>query len=153
MASVIMMDRLSGNSTAATNNRYGVYDEGNVLHEIEEVLGDVSGAAVDLLFSFIWRSAGFWSRVKEKGSVAKDAWGVIGSAFVLHLYCHFYMLTGYVNRLGVQSLMSEMERLQAKGEIDEEGLRALEQDVTGKVRVLWQFLYRIGGKLTRTRLC
>jgi hypothetical protein len=49
--------------------------------------------------------------------------------------------------------MSEMERLQAKGEIDEEGLRALEQDVTGKVRVLWQFSYRVGDKLTRTRLC
>jgi len=30
----------------------------------------------------MWRSAGFWSRMKEKGSVAKDAWGVIGSAFV-----------------------------------------------------------------------
>jgi len=32
--------------------------------------------------------------------------------------------------------MSEMEKLQAKGELDEEELRALEQDVTGKVRVL-----------------
>ncbi|OJA09543.1 hypothetical protein AZE42_01149 [Rhizopogon vesiculosus] len=59
--------------------------------------------------------AGFWSRMKEKGSMAKDAWGVIGSA------------------LGVQALMTEMERLQAKGEIDEEELRALEQDVTGKI--------------------
>ncbi|KAG0709308.1 X-domain of DnaJ-containing-domain-containing protein [Suillus ampliporus] len=59
--------------------------------------------------------AGFWSRMKEKGSVAKDAWGVIGSAF------------------SVQSLMSEMERLQKKGELDEEVLRALEQDVTGKI--------------------
>jgi hypothetical protein len=26
-------------------------------------------------------SAGFWSRLKEKGSLAKDAWGVIGSAY------------------------------------------------------------------------
>ncbi|KAH7927320.1 DnaJ-domain-containing protein [Leucogyrophana mollusca] len=59
--------------------------------------------------------AGFWSRMKEKGSVAKDAWGVIGSA------------------LGVQSLMQEMEKLQAKGELGEEELRALEQDVTGKI--------------------
>ncbi|KAG2132806.1 X-domain of DnaJ-containing-domain-containing protein [Suillus clintonianus] len=59
--------------------------------------------------------AGFWSRMKEKGSVAKDAWGVIGSAF------------------SVQSLMSEMERLQKKGELDEEVLRALEEDVTGKI--------------------
>jgi hypothetical protein len=25
-------------------------------------------------------SPGFWSKLKEKGAVAKDAWGVIGSA-------------------------------------------------------------------------
>ncbi|EGN96674.1 hypothetical protein SERLA73DRAFT_184800 [Serpula lacrymans var. lacrymans S7.3] len=59
--------------------------------------------------------AGFWSRLKEKGSVAKDAWGVIGSA------------------LSVQSLMQEMEKLQAKGELGEDEMRALEQDVTGKI--------------------
>ncbi|KAL4065915.1 X-domain of DnaJ-containing-domain-containing protein [Scleroderma citrinum] len=58
---------------------------------------------------------GFWSRVKEKGTVAKDAWGVIGSA------------------LSVQSLMQEMERLQAKGEVDEDEVRALEEDMTGKI--------------------
>ncbi|KAF9240694.1 DnaJ domain-containing protein [Melanogaster broomeanus] len=58
---------------------------------------------------------GFWSRMKEKGSVAKDAWGVIGSA------------------LSVQSLMQDMEKLQAKGEVTEEELRALEQDMTGKI--------------------
>ncbi|KAG2157796.1 X-domain of DnaJ-containing-domain-containing protein [Suillus bovinus] len=59
--------------------------------------------------------AGFWSRMKEKGSVAKDAWGVIGSAF------------------SVQALMSEMDRLQKKGELDEDVMRALEEDVTGKI--------------------
>jgi len=59
--------------------------------------------------------AGFWSRIKEKGSVAKDAWGVIGSA------------------LSVQSLMQEMERLQAKGEVNEEILHAMEADMTGKI--------------------
>ncbi|KIK94185.1 hypothetical protein PAXRUDRAFT_122320, partial [Paxillus rubicundulus Ve08.2h10] len=59
--------------------------------------------------------AGFWSRMKEKGSVAKDAWGVIGSA------------------LSVQSLMQDMEKLQAKGEVTDEELRALEQDMTGKI--------------------
>ncbi|KAI6149441.1 X-domain of DnaJ-containing-domain-containing protein [Pisolithus tinctorius] len=59
--------------------------------------------------------SGFWSRVKEKGSVAKDAWGVIGSA------------------LSVQSLMHEMERLQAKGEVGDDELRALEEDMTGKI--------------------
>ncbi|KAF8555984.1 DnaJ-domain-containing protein [Imleria badia] len=59
--------------------------------------------------------AGFWSRIKEKGSVAKDAWGVIGSA------------------LSVQSLMQEMEKLQAKGEVTEEILHAMEEDMTGKI--------------------
>jgi hypothetical protein len=51
----------------------------------------------------------------------------------------------------VQSLMTEMERLQAKGEVDEDELRALEQDVTGKVRVSAIFL--VNKPLTRTRLC
>ncbi|KAH0836701.1 X-domain of DnaJ-containing-domain-containing protein [Lanmaoa asiatica] len=60
---------------------------------------------------------GFWSRMKEKGSVAKDAWGVIGSA------------------LSVQSLMQDMERLQAKGEVTEEILHAMEEDMTGKVYI------------------
>lgn len=47
--------------------------------------------------------------------MAKDAWGVIGSA------------------LGVQQVIQEMEKLQAKGEIPEDELRALEEDVTGKI--------------------
>jgi hypothetical protein len=34
-----------------------------------------------------------------------------------------------------------MEKLQAKGEVDEEELRALEMDVTGKVNYLSLFLY------------
>lgn len=58
---------------------------------------------------------GFWSKMKEKGSVAKDAWGVIGSA------------------LSVQTIMHDMERLQTKGEAAEEELRALEMDMTGKL--------------------
>ncbi|THH00591.1 hypothetical protein EW026_g1969 [Hermanssonia centrifuga] len=58
---------------------------------------------------------GFFSRLKEKGSVAKEAWGVIGSA------------------IGVQTMMQEMEKMQEKGEIDEAQLRALEEDVTGKI--------------------
>ncbi|KAH9893438.1 X-domain of DnaJ-containing-domain-containing protein [Cubamyces lactineus] len=58
---------------------------------------------------------GFFSRLREKGAMAKDAWGVIGSA------------------IGVQQTIAEMEKLQAKGEIAEEELRALEEDVTGKI--------------------
>lgn len=58
---------------------------------------------------------GFFSRLKEKGSLAKDVWGVIGSA------------------LSVRDLMLEMEKAQAKGEVAEAELRALEMDVTGKI--------------------
>ncbi|KAJ3513606.1 hypothetical protein NLJ89_g2855 [Agrocybe chaxingu] len=58
---------------------------------------------------------GFFSRLKEKGSLAKDVWGVIGSA------------------LSVRDMMLEMEKAQAKGELGEEQLRALEMDVTGKI--------------------
>ncbi|KAL4269005.1 Peroxisomal Protein Import DnaJ [Pleurotus pulmonarius] len=58
---------------------------------------------------------GFFSRLKEKGTFAKDVWGVIGSA------------------LSVRDVMLEMEKLQAKGEVAEEELRALEMDMTGKI--------------------
>lgn len=58
---------------------------------------------------------GFFSRLKEKGTLAKDAWGVIGSA------------------LGVQASIEQMARLQEKGEIPEEQLREIESDVTGKI--------------------
>lgn len=37
------------------------------------------------------------------------------------------------DRIGVQSTMQELERLAAKGELAEEELRALEEDVTGKI--------------------
>ncbi|KAH9031347.1 X-domain of DnaJ-containing-domain-containing protein [Lactarius pseudohatsudake] len=58
---------------------------------------------------------GFWSKLKEKGAVAKDAWGVIGSA------------------LSVQQVMQDIERAQLKGDVGEEELKALEVDVTGKI--------------------
>ena len=63
----------------------------------------------------IFDSPGFWSKIKEKGSVAKEAWGVIGSA------------------LSVQQVMQDMERLASKGEVDEEELKAMELDMTGKI--------------------
>ncbi|CAE7197763.1 unnamed protein product [Rhizoctonia solani] len=54
-------------------------------------------------------------RLKEKGAVAKEAWGVLGSA------------------IGVQHVMEDMARLQEKGEAAEAELRALEMDLTGKI--------------------
>lgn len=47
-------------------------------------------------------------------------------------YC-LLVLIGCINSIGVQQVMQEMEKLQAKGEIPEDELRALEEDVTGKV--------------------
>ena len=38
-----------------------------------------------------------------------------------------------LSRLGVQQMIQEMEKLQAKGEVGEEEMRALEIDVTGRV--------------------
>ncbi|KAJ7623225.1 X-domain of DnaJ-containing-domain-containing protein [Roridomyces roridus] len=58
---------------------------------------------------------GFFSRIKEKTDLVKDVFGVIGSA------------------LSVRDMMLEMEKQQAKGELGEEELRALEMDVTGKI--------------------
>ncbi|KAI0306074.1 X-domain of DnaJ-containing-domain-containing protein [Multifurca ochricompacta] len=54
-------------------------------------------------------------KVEGKGTVAKDAWGVIGSA------------------LSVQQVMQDIERAQLKGDASEEELKALEIDVTGKI--------------------
>jgi X-domain of DnaJ-containing len=63
-------------------------------------------------------SPGFFSRLKEKGAMVKDAWSVISSA------------------LGVQSVLIDMQKTLEKGEVPEEELRALESDVTGKVSSL-----------------
>jgi hypothetical protein len=83
-------------------------------------------------------SPGFFSRLKEKGAMVKDAWGVIGSA------------------LGVQSVLIDMQKALEKGEVPEEELRALESDVTGKVGssivpIIFSSLYSKGtpGQLAR----
>ncbi|KAI0682116.1 X-domain of DnaJ-containing-domain-containing protein [Cytidiella melzeri] len=58
---------------------------------------------------------GFFSRLKEKGTLVKEMYGVLGSA------------------VSVQQIMNEMERAASKGEIDEAELRALEEDMTGRI--------------------
>lgn len=86
--------------TAATCNWDSLHDEGYFIYEVEKISRDVSSALFgSLIDSLMWRSAGFWSRMKEKGSVAKDAWGVIGSAFVFHLYRPVYTFTIYVKQV------------------------------------------------------
>ncbi|SPC62538.1 related to DJP1 - DnaJ-like protein [Ustilago sp. UG-2017b] len=58
---------------------------------------------------------GFMSRMKERGAVVKETWGMLGSA------------------LNVKASMDELARRQEKGEIREDELRALEQDMSGKM--------------------
>ncbi|KZP01816.1 DnaJ-domain-containing protein [Calocera viscosa TUFC12733] len=58
---------------------------------------------------------GFFSRMKERGSLIKEGLGVLSSA------------------MSVQATMEEMERMAEKGEIQEEDLAMLEKDMTGKI--------------------
>jgi len=81
-----------------------------------------------------YNSPGFWSRLKEKGAVAKDAWGVIGSACVnSHTFLLCLNQTNIGCSLSVQQVMQDIERAQLKGDTSEEELKALEIDVTGKI--------------------
>jgi hypothetical protein len=43
---IMMLNHLSGGSIVATCDRDSIYDEGDIIHEVEEVLGNVSGAVV-----------------------------------------------------------------------------------------------------------
>jgi hypothetical protein len=45
-----------------------------------------------------------------------------------------------VRRIGVQQMIQEMEKLQAKGEVGEDEMRALEMDVTGRVGALFYLI-------------
>jgi hypothetical protein len=61
---------------------------------------------------------GFFSRLKEKGAVGKEMWSLLGSA------------------VSVQMSMEDMAKRQEKGDLDEEELRRMEQEMSGKVRPL-----------------
>lgn len=58
---------------------------------------------------------GFWSRMKERGGMIKETWNVMGSA------------------MNVQMSMEELARRQEKGNLTDEELQQLEQDVNGKM--------------------
>lgn len=58
---------------------------------------------------------GFWNRLKERGGMIKETWNVMGSA------------------INVQSSMEELARRQEKGDLTEEEMHQLEQDVNGKM--------------------
>ncbi|WWD17241.1 hypothetical protein CI109_101679 [Kwoniella shandongensis] len=58
---------------------------------------------------------GFFGRLKEKGGMVKEGWGLLGSA------------------IGVQSAMAELEQLEAKGDATPEEMEALAQEVSSKM--------------------
>lgn len=58
---------------------------------------------------------GFFSRLKEKGGMVKETWNLLGSA------------------VSVQMSMEDLAKRQEKGDIPEEELRQLEQEMSGKM--------------------
>lgn len=58
---------------------------------------------------------GFWNRLKERGGMIKETWNVMGSA------------------MNVQAGMEELARRQEKGDLTEEEMAQLEQDVNGRM--------------------
>ncbi|GFZ43891.1 DnaJ homolog subfamily C member 7 homolog [Saitozyma sp. JCM 24511] len=58
---------------------------------------------------------GFFGRLKEKGGMVKEGWGLLGSA------------------IGVQTAMEEMERMEAKGDATPEEIEALAQELSSKM--------------------
>ncbi|WFD33042.1 hypothetical protein MSPP1_004099 [Malassezia sp. CBS 17886] len=58
---------------------------------------------------------GFWNRMKERGGIIKETWNVMGSA------------------VNVQMSMDELARHQDKGDLPDEELRTLEQEMSGKM--------------------
>lgn len=58
---------------------------------------------------------GFFSRLKEKGSIVKETWGLMGSA------------------MSVLVSMEDIQRRQEKGDVDEEEMRKLEQEMSSKM--------------------
>lgn len=77
---------------------------------------------------------GFFSRLKEKGTLAKDAWGVIGSALGVQASIEVSSHPALaVHSFHFFPRNQQMARLQEKGEIPEEQMRDLENDVTGKI--------------------
>ncbi|WWC62035.1 uncharacterized protein I303_104623 [Kwoniella dejecticola CBS 10117] len=83
-----------------------------MLHTISQVYITKAG---NFLKSKKFFGGGFFGRLKEKGGLVKEGWGLLGSA------------------IGVQSAMEELERLEAKGGATPEEMEALAQEVSSKM--------------------
>ncbi|TIB69088.1 DnaJ-domain-containing protein [Wallemia mellicola] len=62
--------------------------------------------------------SGFFGRVKEKGSILKEGWGLLGSAY------------------GAQAAVEEMNKRQEAGEVPQDEVEALGMDVTAKLLLI-----------------
>lgn len=76
---------------------------------------------------------GFFSKLKDKGSQVKETWGLMGSA------------------MSVLVSMEDMNRRQEKGDVDEEEMKKLEQDMSSKMLLAtWRGTRsEVGGVLRR----
>ncbi|WVR07096.1 hypothetical protein IAU60_004135 [Kwoniella sp. DSM 27419] len=83
-----------------------------MLHTISQVYITKAGNYLKAKKFF---GGGFFGRLKEKGGMVKEGWGLLGSA------------------IGVQSAMQELERLEAKGDATPEEMEALAQEVSSKM--------------------
>nr|XP_019011117.1 uncharacterized protein I206_04428 [Kwoniella pini CBS 10737]OCF49898.1 hypothetical protein I206_04428 [Kwoniella pini CBS 10737] len=83
-----------------------------MLHTISQVYITKAG---NFLKSKKFFGGGFFGRLKEKGGLVKEGFGLLGSA------------------IGVQSAMEELERLEAKGDATPEEMEALAQEVSSKM--------------------
>ncbi|WRT66432.1 uncharacterized protein IL334_003388 [Kwoniella shivajii] len=83
-----------------------------MLHTISQVYITKAG---NYLKAKKYFGGGFLGRLKEKGAMAKEGWGLLGSA------------------IGVQSAMQEFEKLEAAGTATPEEMEALAQDLSSKM--------------------
>ena len=84
-----------------------------------EMLHTIGGVYMTRAGNFIkskkFFGGGFFGRLKEKGGMVKEGWGLLGSA------------------IGVQAAMQEMERLEQKGTATPDELAALAEELSGKM--------------------
>lgn len=101
-----------------------------------EILHTISGVYITRAGNFVkskkFFGGGFIGRLKEKGGMVKEGWGLLGSA------------------IGVQSAMQEMERLEAKGTATPDEIAALAEELSGKMLLTtwratrWEILNILG---------
>ncbi|KAJ9126384.1 hypothetical protein QFC24_002122 [Naganishia onofrii] len=85
-----------------------------LLHTIGNVYIQKGSNFIRSKRSLVGGFGGFFGRIKEKGSMLKEGWGVLGSA------------------ISVQMAMEEMTKIEAKGDASQEELEALAADLSSK---------------------